>query len=88
MALSMRGLDGQLRYGYQVVAQLSAWSLEDARVEATARNVNEVWMGESPLSLWLTVGRRAWVWREVEVASAGPPLVVRVVGSPEVRDAR
>lgn len=86
MALSMRGQVGELRCGYQVVARLGPWTSDGARVEAGVQAVDEFWL-DGRLSLWLTVGRKAWVWRDVQLQELGPPLVARVTGTPEVRDA-
>jgi hypothetical protein len=85
MPISMRGQRGELRNGYQVAAQLRAWSLDSGQV-LTSGIVDEFWAA-GDLSLWLIVGRRAWVWRQAELAGReGDQLRIRVTGSPEVRD--
>jgi hypothetical protein len=87
MALNQSGRGGELRCGYQVAARLGAWTLNhDGRVEAAVADLDTFWLESSPqVSLWLRVGRRHWVWRTVEVVSPDP-LVVKVIGSPTVRD--
>ncbi len=83
----MRGVHGELRSGYKVAAQLGAWTMDGGgRVEAQPLDVNDFWMDSGKHSLWLWVGARAWVWQEAEVVDRGTPFIVRVTGSPVVRD--
>lgn len=86
-ALRMTGKDGELRVGYQVVAQLSQWLLEGDVVSSPSTKLDSFWveMGATP-GLRLRVGRSWWAWREVAVVGHDP-LVVRVVGSPTKRAA-
>ena len=86
MGMSMRGQLGELRYGYQLAAQLSSWQLNADRLDATVGYKNDMWLENGVLTLTLTLGRKVWVWREVEVIST-EPLSLRVIGSPEVEDA-
>ncbi len=81
------GTGGELRRGYQVVAQLGPWTMDQDRVDAATHSLNEIYL-EAPgaLQLRLRLGRRFWVWREVELLAA-QPLAVRVCGSPDVQDA-
>ena len=86
MALTMRGSSAVVKYGYQVAARIGAWSFEHDRMDGKAIEINSVWIAETPLSLWLTIGERAWVWRDVSVVNLDPAqFAVRVSGSPEVR---
>lgn len=88
MALELRGSTGELRYGYHVAARLGAWSLSEDRVEARAvSGVHPVWVEREPLTLHLAVGAKQWVWSGAEVVDPGTPFVIRVSGSPAVRDA-
>ena len=84
--MTIRGLTGELRCGYQVVARLGSWTREGARVETTAREVNEFWLDQaSRLDLRLDVGRRQWQWRGVDLIDSNrESFVVRVHGSPEL----
>lgn len=88
MPLQMRGVSGELRKGYRVVAQLGTWRMDETgRVEAVPLEVNEFLLDQGgQFALWLRLSQRAWVWRDVDVADAGSPFIVRVNGSPDVRD--
>lgn len=86
MSLSMRGLVGEVRYGYQLAAQLGSWRLEDNRLEATTSYQNDMWLNHGALTLKLGIGAKVWVWRDVELFSA-EPFTLRLNGSPEVREA-
>lgn len=89
MSLRMRGVAGELRRGYQVAADLGPWTMDESgRVEATPITVDAYWIENAAggLALWLRVGKKAWVWRDVVMETAGPPIVVRVAGSPTIRD--
>lgn len=87
MSLRMRGISGELRKGYQVAAQLGPWSMDGGRVEAATVVVDKFWI-DSPggWALSLRLGKKSWVWRQVDVLDVGPPMVLRVAGSPTVRD--
>jgi hypothetical protein len=86
MSMSMRGAVGEVRYGYQLAAQLSSWQLDNDRVRADVPYRNDMWLDTGTLTLKLSVGAKVWVWREVEMLSS-EPFILRVIGSPEVRDA-
>ncbi len=90
MALRMSGVSGELRKGYRVVAQLGAWSMsENGRVEAEPVEVNSFLLEQTVtgrFALWLRLNKRAWVWNDAEVVDGGRPFIVRVNGSPAVRD--
>ena len=88
MPLRMRGVRGEVRAGYKVAAQLGEWNMDESgRVEATPDEINEYWLDQTNKhSLWLWIGKRAWVWHEAEVVDRGTPFIVRVIGSPVVRD--
>ena len=89
MSLSMRGQTGQLKLGYQSAAVLGAWTLADGgRVDATVTSKNEAWLDTGNLILCLNIGRKMWVWRQVEIYELSTVLGCRVTGNPEVRDAR
>jgi hypothetical protein len=87
MAFEMRGLQGQLKYGYQPAAQIGSWVFSDGNIEAAISEKNPLWIESRPLSLWLDIGSKYWVWRQVEVISIGETLACRVSGSPEIRGA-
>jgi hypothetical protein len=88
MSLTASGIFGELKRGYQTVARLTDWKLDaDDKCEATAADVNTFWFDQpGPMALWLKVGKRFWVWRETEILSSETPFVIRVIGSPDVRD--
>lgn len=88
MTFEMRGLQGQLKYGYQQAARLGPWLFVDGRVEAAIFEKHPLWFDLRPLGLWLDVGRKYWVWRETEILSVDGMLTCRVSGNPEVRGAR
>lgn len=88
--LRMRGESGELRRSYQVAARLGPWHMdENGRVDVDSAETFEHFMElpEPPLTLRLRLGRRAWCWQEVQVIQSGQHLVLKVVGSPTVRDA-
>ena len=82
--MTARGASGQLRKGYLVVARLSGWSMDgNGRVEATASDVNDLWIDDESLSLRLTVGQKQWAWSSITAVDRGQPFVVMVNGSPD-----
>ena len=87
MPLNARGARGELRVGHKVVAKLAAWTLQESRFEAKADGeVNTFWLsGDYPVSLAIPMGRREWVWPNVQIHDATDPVVVVVSGVPEVR---
>ena len=88
MGLNMRGHSGEVRLGYRVAAKLTNWTLdENGRVEAVPTERVDMLLDQAPLSLRLNVGQngRVWAWQQVEMLDYESPLVIRVIGSPEVR---
>lgn len=87
--MRMAGAAGELRAGYQVAARLGKWTMDADRVEAAVEETNDFFLDlPGDKALWLRMGARYWVWPVVDVVDAGRPLVVRVLGSPQVRDPR
>jgi hypothetical protein len=84
MSLSMRGQSGEVRYGYQLAAQLGPWQLSDNRLETSTTYQNDMWLTVGALTLRLNVGEKLWVWRDIEVLSI-EPFILRLPGSPEVK---
>lgn len=86
----MRGRNGELKLGYQAAALLGPWQMNEDRVDAEVRDRNDAWLGTGgPFALALQLGRKMWVWREVQVYEVSAErLSCRVNGRPEVRDAR
>lgn len=84
----MTGTTGELRLSYRTAARLKDWSMDESgRVQARRVASNQIMLDRpGPFSLWLQVGRRAWVWEQAAVADAGDPFVVQTTGSPIVRD--
>lgn len=87
MAVNVRGVSGQLKYGYQTVARLTAWHLNnDGRLEAEVSDVNEHWANsDGPFTVALTVGKKQWIWQHVELVHTTPALVAVLPGSPVIR---
>mgnify|MGYP003577717969 CR=1 FL=1 len=82
---SARGTSGELRVGYKVVSTFTRWTMQDDRVEAHGSPVDGYWRDSGqPFSIHLKVGRSVWIWRMVDVTH-GSPMVIAVVGSPEVQ---
>lgn len=86
----MRGVTGEVRYGYQPAARLGTWTMENDRLDASVAERNEVWLDSAgPFSLWLHIGpKKAWVWRDISVITTAGAFACRVSGKPEVRDLR
>lgn len=80
----IRGQSGELRVGYQKVAELHNWSLEGETVEAQSEQVNAFWIERRPLELRLQVGKRPWTWKDVQLVDKGPPMRIRVSGKPNI----
>ena len=70
-----------------VAARLGAWTLENNRVDAPVSDINELYI-DSALDLWLNVGAKAWVWKNVQIIATSPAVAVRLSGNPEVRQPR
>lgn len=80
------GEAGELRKGYQVVARLRHWTLENERIDAKGSDVNTFWLEQpGPLSVRLEIGQVTWVWPDVQMLEVGAHCAVRVSGSPETR---
>ena len=82
--VNFRGQVGELRVGYQKVAELRNWSLDSETFEAQADEVNAFWIDRRPLELRLQVGKRLWAWKDVELVDKGPPMRIRVSGKPNM----
>jgi hypothetical protein len=87
--MRMSGVSGELKRSYLTVARLGSWTMDGGgRVEAAASDVNEYHLEHGALTLLLPMGRRTWVWSDVEVAEcANGRLVLLAKGSPTVQDA-
>lgn len=85
--MSANGTSGELRLGYQVAARLGRWTLTaEGAFEAAVVEVNEFWISQpGSRVLIVPLGRRQWVWRDVDLLDQGPPLRLRVTGAPELR---
>lgn len=81
------GRSGELRKGYQIVARLGRWKIDRLSdvVNAEATDINRFWISDPHLELRLKIGPRLWIWASVEVVTEGPPLSIRVHGSPQMR---
>lgn len=89
MALQMRGVTGELKFGYQRVARLQDWHIaSDGRLTATPADVNTFWaaQGSGQLSVALRVGTRQWIWSTCTVDRLDAERVEIVLhGSPQAR---
>jgi hypothetical protein len=84
--VNFRGASGELRVGYQKVAELRNWSLDGTTetVEAQVENINAFWIERRPLELRLNIGKRPWTWKDVQLIDKGPPMRIRVSGKPNI----
>lgn len=76
--ITMRGVGGELRVGYAVVARLQQWSLTNGVLDAPGSEVDE-YVAKEPgeRTLKLKVGNSVWTWRNVNVVAL-EPLSVRL----------
>lgn len=86
-AIEVRGVSGEVRKGYRVVARLGAWHLDkERRLTATAVDVDDFLVEEGgPYRVVLHVGPKQWVWPTAEIASLHRTVDVRLDTVPEVR---
>ena len=86
------GSSGRVRFGYQVAAELGAWTLmldprppRSYRIKANVRQWNAHWRTHSPLTLVLDVGGSVWEWSGVVPAEETDSSVVyEVRGLPTI----
>lgn len=87
--MNIKGVKGNLRAGSQVAASLANYSHtgteEDWQVTATAVDVDQFWLGNANLSLWLRVGKEWWVWKGVTARLEGTAITITGAGRPEMR---
>lgn len=81
--LRVKGVEGEIRCGYQTAAKLGKWELQQPIVEAEPVTVSKFWMSQTPLHLHLKVGKRTWRWHNVELVENGHRIRVRVHGAPK-----
>ena len=83
------GTTGTLRAGGQLAASLTAWKYTGNeagwQITATAGDVNEFWLDNSTLDVWLRVGNHWWIWRDVAVRREGTAITITGAGRPEMR---
>lgn len=90
-ALGVRGHRGRIKVGYQVAAQLGAFSLTPLtpgawQVEASITEVDVFWMAqETARTLELEVGQQRWIWRAVDLVVDDGAVRGTVTGRPERR---
>lgn len=87
MASSLRfsGATGEIRCGYQVAARFGAWTYEHPSIEAQPGESSSFWLAQSPLDLYLDMGKVRWCWKGVELLEHGHIVRIRVDGKPEKR---
>lgn len=89
--VTVQGLEGAVRHGYQTAAVLGRWtlSLPEAlprryRLSADVRESSEYWLAQEPLVVAVVVGGDEWSWRDVEPVVRDRRLVVDLPGPPLV----
>lgn len=83
--MTISGPSGELLHGYLVAATLGQWRVKGGRLRAVLRSsVHSVYITRRPLDVRLTLGKRAYIWRDVTPQIAGGKLLADVPGSPEV----
>lgn len=90
-SLGLRGQQGRLKVGYQVAAELGAFTLSPAgpsawQLDAAITSFDEFWVAqEAERTLELTVGQQRWVWRSVQLVVGGGRVTGALTGRPERR---
>jgi len=86
MSLRITGTAGELRKGYQVVARLGRWSMDQKdRCDAAIVELNTFWVDQpGSCALWLRMGTNFWVWRNIEVLNLNGSFSAHVKGSQEI----
>ncbi len=75
--MEARGTLAFLKVGYQTAAELTDWSVEkdkgeaSARVHARVQTVQPYWLAKTPLMLRIECARSTWIWPEIP-----PPIGV------------
>lgn len=87
VAVIMRGPAGEIRYGYQVAAQLGSWEATPKNetvlsFTGTLKDVNEYWIQQEPLQVNLRFGRTRWVWDVPKVIRDGKTIHAELIGKP------
>lgn len=64
------GIGGELRFGYQVAAEIGAWAIEPQgasfALSAALRQEHAVWIRERPLDVAVRLGPVTWKWKDVD----------------------
>jgi len=87
-AIEVRGVAGEVRKGYRVVARLGSWHLDkERRLIAATAEVDDFLAEEGgPYRVMLRVGPKQWIWPSVEIASLHASIDARLHGVPDVRE--
>ena len=86
-AITIRGVSGELRRAYRVVATLGRWELVSrhrCEADVVTRDAFE-WDQDGPLALRLHVGPKTWTYPDVVLLRRESPLIVKLPHAPEVR---
>lgn len=83
------GPSGELRYGYQIAAQIGPWVITAASSGGFAFSAptlasDEVWLAQRPLDLVLAIGQTEWIWRAVAPDLMDGRLVIPLTHRPDV----
>lgn len=90
-SLGLRGQQGRIKVGYQVAAELGAFTLSPCgpgewQIDAAVVSVDEFWVTqEAERLLELTVGQQRWIWRAVRLVVGGGRVTGALTGRPERR---
>lgn len=84
--IEVRGVSGEIRKGYRVVARLRSWHLADRKLSASATDLDTFVIEHGgPYAVVLNIGKQQWVWPSADVSTFTPTVVARVDGLPQVR---
>lgn len=88
--LTLRGLVGALKVGYQTAATLGRYELTTLEpgyyaFEAAVVEQDDFWLSQGPLTLQVEVGPSRWSWRVESVELGAGKVRCTVHGSPERR---
>jgi len=91
-SLGVRGREGRLKVGYQVVAELGSFTLSPAapgewQIEASVMSADDFWQTQDgSRTLELTIGTQRWIWRNADrLVVGGGAVKGTVAGRPERR---
>ena len=65
--MNVKGVEGEVRYGYQRAATLTSWTLTEVinrswRLDGGIKDKNELYLQQTPLTVVLQIGSKRWIW--------------------------